>query len=397
MFARFPPSGLAPKWMRDCPGLLLAMIAGLCFVSSLGAFAFEWDIQRFEGRDYVSTLQVAEFYNLPRDKALEGEQIGFSRGGRSIVFRQNSREVVINGLRVWLAFPAIERGTASWVSRLDLSRTIEPALRPELAPGLIRPATVVLDAGHGGSDKGAVNQYQFEKNFNLDVARRVRDELVAAGVDVFLTRNSDGFLDLPRRAAMANQKENAIFVSIHFNSAANRAAQGFEVFAIPPRGAPSTEREDLSPRDMVQESGNAHELQSFLLAKSIYHAMHGRLRMMDRGIKRSRFAVLRLSKMPAVLLEGGFLSNPIDARRIASPEWRTRYAKAVAEGILAYMRLAEVRKSPPLAEEYRIPGTGSFRVVQPAVTPAPPPPPVGLRELPEEDEPTPSQQTPPAH
>ena len=346
--------------------------------------AHAWNVSRFDGRDYVRTSEVAEFYGIsPTVPAGEGELV-FHSDKRSLAFRSNTREAVINGLKHWLAFPVVARDGAHWVSRLDLSRTIEPALRPQLAtrPGAVR--VVVLDAGHGGRDKGAVGPYQYEKNFTLDMARRVRDALDGQGAKVVLTRNTDVFIDLPERARIANAYEDAIFVSLHFNAAANRAAQGFEIFAMTPRGAPSTQYEALSARDMVGEKGNAHEVQSFLLASAVFHAMHGRLKMMDRGLKRARFAVLRLADMPGILVEGGFLSNPLDARRVASPQWRTRLAHAIAEGILAYVRLANQRIAPPLAADYRLPGSPNLRLFAPAITPTPAPPPsVGLRPLPE--------------
>jgi N-acetylmuramoyl-L-alanine amidase len=379
----FIPTAARPEVRRHWPPFAITLLLlGCCFPPPTAA-AFAWEVRQFDGRDHVGVHQIAEFYGLSPVLPADPKRPAFARGNRSLRLNNNSREAAINGLRHWLSFPATERDGTLWISRLDLSRTIEPALRPELSPGLTRPATVVLDPGHGGRDKGAVNHYQFEKNFVLDVARRVRDELTAAGVKVYMTRNSDTYLDLPRRAEIAGRQADPILVSIHFNAAPNRAAQGFEVFAITPRGAPSTEHEVLSARDMVGEHGNAFEIQSYLLAKSIYHAMHGRLRMMDRGIKRARFAVLRLSKMPGVLIEGGFLSNPVDARRIASPRWRTQYAKAVADGILAYIELAGSRKAPPLADEYRIPGMRPPRLPPALPRPTPvPPPAVGLRTLP---------------
>lgn len=364
------------------PGLL---VSALCVVST--AAAFEWAPRRIDGRDYVTTGQVLQFYGLSKD--LETASTG--QAAMELSFRPDTREVVIHGLKHVLAFPVLERDGKLWVSRLDLSRTIEPALRPGFVAGIERPRTVVLDAGHGGHDKGAVGPYQYEKNFALDVTRRVRDELRRAGVDVFLTRNSDTFIELPVRAEMAARKKDAIFVSLHFNAAPNSAAQGFEIYSVTPRGAPSSQADELLARDMVQEFGNAYELQSSVLANAIYHAMHGRLRMMDRGIKRARFAVLRLAKMPAVLVEGGFLSNPVDARRIASPKWRTQYANAVAEGILAYFALADSKQRPPLVADYR-----AGERVQVAATPAPEPPDpaVLLRDLPD-DKPPPG--TPESH
>lgn len=380
----------------------------LWFVLAWASFAFstsstqavEWEVRRFEGRDYVPLTQVGEFYNLPRASTGNANSMAFAESGRSITFTKNNREVIINRLRHWLSFPVIERDAKLWIARLDLSKTIEPALRPQFVAGIKKPMRVILDAGHGGPDKGAISVYQYEKNFALDMVRRVRNELTSAGVLVELTRNSDVFIELQDRAAFANARPDAIFVSLHFNAAANRAAQGFEIFCITPRGAPSTEYEELLVRDMVKEHGNESEVQSYVLAKSIYHAMHGYSSMMDRGIKRSRFAVLRLTKIPAVLVEGGFLSNPVDARRIASPEWRTRYAKSIAAGILAYLRLTETREPPRLVSEYRAEGE-----IPISRTPNPPskssPPSVSLRPLPGESptpgtEPTPNPPNTPA-
>jgi len=360
-----------------------ALIIGLICpwpVPSRAADGFPWEIRRIEGRDHVTTDRIAEFYQLDKHPG----RWAYSAGKKSLGFRPGSREVEINGLKHWLGFPAVEHDGGLWVSRIDLSKTIEPSLRPAMVRGLAVPATVVLDPGHGGRDKGAIGTYQYEKNFALDLARRVRDRLVKAGVKVALTRNADEFVELHDRAAFANRIPRSIFVSIHFNTGTNRAANGFEIFSITPRGAPSTEAEDMSLRDLVKEPGNAHDEVSFLLAKSIYHAMHGRLQMADRGMKRARFAVLRLTASPSVLVEGGFLINPQDARRIASPKWRDTLAGAIADGILAYIALAAKGEPPPLAADYR---SGLARPPAPplpqppSASPSPSPPAVQLRPL----------------
>ena len=180
---------------------------------------------------------------------------------------------------------------------------------------------------------------------------------------------------------MANAKLNSIFVSLHFNASPNLAATGLEIFCITPRGSPSTEYDELLVRDMVQEFGNDHELQSFSLASAIYHALHGApLSMFDRGLKRARFAVLRLTKMPAVLVEGGFLSNRNDARLIANKAWRDDYARAIAAGIMEYKKLADLKLPPRLAADYRNKKSPA------AIAPTPTPARAGalLRDLPEE-------------
>jgi len=334
-------------------------------------FAVDWQVSRFDGRDYVSAEKLSEFYNLPREAAPVEKNISLARGRRSLLLTLGSREVEINGVRYVLSFPVIERDGKYWVSRMDLGKTIEPAFRPELIPNLKTFTTVVLDPGHGGADKGAVGPYEVEKNFALDVARRVRDELQNAGLKVMMTRNTDTFIELLNRAAVANARRNSIFVSLHFNASPNASASGMEIFCITPRGSPSTEYDDLLVRDMVHEYGNENELQSFSLASAIYHSLQGSsLGMLDRGLKRARFAVLRATKVPAVLIEGGFLSNSGDARLVAGKDWRNKYARAIANGILEYKKLAELKKAPRLAADYRDSPAGTTAVLAlPSPTP----------------------------
>jgi len=132
---------------------------------------------------------------------------------------------------------------------------------------------------------------------------------------------------------------------------------------------------------MILEHGNENELQSFSLATSIYSAMQGSLTMFDRGVKRARFAVLRLTQVPAVLVEGGFLTNPGDAKLIASRPWRDEYAKAIAIGILDYKKLAETKKPPRLVADYRNPGSVPVAAL-PSPTATPAPTSLMLRDLP---------------
>ncbi len=365
--------------MMKLPGILLVLL-----FATGPAFAVDWKVSRFEGRDYVSIGQIAQFYDLPRETVPVEKNISLARARRSLLVTLGSREVEINGVIYILSFPVIEQEGKYWISRLDLGKTIEPAFRPELVPGVKTFTTVILDPGHGGHDKGAVGPYELEKNFALDVSRRVRDELQKAGLRVMMTRNSDAFIELQDRAALANAKQSSIFVSIHFNASPNRDANGLEIFCITPRGSPSTEYDDLLVRDMIQEHGNESELQSFILASAIYHSLHGSpLNMFDRGLKRARFAVLRATKMPAVLVEGGFLTNVADAKLVAAKDWRNKYAAAIATGILEYKRLAELKKAPRLAADYRNSRPGETSSVAALPSPTPAVGGVALRELPE--------------
>src|SRR5678815_4024043 len=109
----------------------------------------------------------------------------------------------------------------------------------------------------------------------------------------------------------------------------------------------------FSIRDMREEAGNAHELQSSALAASIYHSLLGQVPLVDRGLKHARFAVLRLATVPAVLVECGFVSNGAESALIGTPAWREHVAAAIVEGIGEYKSLAELKQHPKTFAQYR--------------------------------------------
>src|SRR5947207_2788012 len=159
-----------------------------------------------------------------------------------------------------------------------------------------RIETVVLDAGHGGHDKGQVSRYGCEKDFALDVARKLRPVLQAKGLRVIMTREGDYFVPLEVRANIANAARNSIFVSIHFNATNdNPNATGFEIFSFTPRGAPSTSDSAVALSSFNMQPGSEVDAQSMALSACIYHSLLGHITEYDRGIKRARFAVLRLT------------------------------------------------------------------------------------------------------
>lgn len=312
----------------------------------------DWTLFRHNGRDYVDVTELATFYHL-KEGTIEGKKRQFT-GQDSLVIEKDSRAIRLNGITHWLSFPIIQNGDRWLISRMDLGKTIDPALRPTSISNFQPVKTIVLDAGHGGHDRGAFSPSAWEKDFTLDMVRRIRQHLIKAGLRVIMTRDKDKTLPLESRAAMANRTRQSLFVSIHFNSAkSNPLANGFEIFCITPRGSPSTEYDNLRTRDMVEEKGNPNDLQSFVLANTIYHSLLGHLDMGDRGVKRARFAVLRLTQTPAVLIEGGFLTNADDLRNVTSRSWRDRYASAIAQGILEYKSLAENHKTPRNVAQYR--------------------------------------------
>jgi N-acetylmuramoyl-L-alanine amidase len=367
----------------------------LCFaVLVVPAGAAEWALHRIEGREYVTLDDIAAFYGLPKPPAVElngqprpsvatsaetavtaiskadepspiasTDPVPGVAAAKTITLHSDSaqldvtvglREVQINGVKQWLAFPVLAQEGKVLVSRLDLSKIIEPRLRPEMIVGVQRFTTVVLDPGHGGHDRGAISKFGFEKDFALDVALRARKLLEQQGYKVVMTRSTDVFIPLERRPAVANNISGSIFVSIHFNSSnTNADARGFEIFSMAPRGAPATNDSVPRERDLREEPGNAMDLPSSALAGSVFHALLGHVPMVDRGIKHARFAVLRHSTVPAVLVECGFVSNKAESTLISSAAWRAHVAEAIVDGVENYRMLAEKKSRPKVIADYR--------------------------------------------
>jgi N-acetylmuramoyl-L-alanine amidase len=316
--------------------------------------ADDWQIIKVSGQDYLSVENISRFYGLPAGIAASGEKVEFKTAKNPLEFVSGSREAVINGARSWLCFPVIEQNGKLLVSRTDVAKTIEPLVRPHRVPNVGKVQTVVLDPGHGGYDKGQVSRFGYEKDFALDVARKLRPLLQSKGLRVIMTREGDYFVPLEVRAQIANKARDSIFVSIHFNASNDdRNATGFEIFSFTPRGAPSTSDTAVAPSALSTQPGTTVDAQSTALSACIYHSLLGHIPEYDRGIKRARFAVLRLTKVPAVLIEGGFLTEQGECKLIAQREWRAKLAHAISVGIESYRALGVKKQPPLLVADYR--------------------------------------------
>src|SRR5881392_996494 len=332
-------------------GFLVGVIA---ITQTTALAADDWQIIKVSGQDYLSVDNVSRFYGLPAGIAASGEKVEFEAAKNPLEFVSGSREVMINGARSWLCFPAIEQNGKLLVSRTDVAKTIEPLVRPHRVPNVGKVQTIVVDPGHGGYDKGQVSRYGYEKDFALDVARKLRPLLLSKGLRVIMTREGDYFVPLEVRAQIANKAGDSIFVSIHFNASNDdRNATGFEIFSFTPRGAPSTSDSAVAPSALSTQPGSAVDAQSLALSACIYHSVLGHIPEYDRGIKRARFAVLRLTKVPAVLIEGGFLTERGESKLISNKGWRAKLAGAIGIGIENYQALPIKKQPPMIVADYR--------------------------------------------
>ncbi len=168
--------------------------------------------------------------------------------------------------------------------------------------------TVVIDAGHGGHDRGGIpGQRISEKDMTLDVAQRLRNVLAASGYRVVMTRDSDVFVPLATRVAIANSYRNAIFVCVHFNATNRMGAGGIETY--------------FYSRD------------SLPLASAVHYYVVGGAPSANRGVRRRGYYVLRKTNIPAVLVECGFLTNPTEAAYAQTASYRQKLAEEIAAGV----------------------------------------------------------------
>ena len=260
-----------------------------------------------------------------------------------LVLSVDSREARINGVKVWLLHPLLLRGGEVFLGQVDADTTLRPLLFPSPNPSGVKIRTILLDPGHGGKDPGNRVGGKEEKKYTLLLAEELRQQLQQAGFKVSLTRSTDSFIELGQRPELARRRGADLFVSLHFNATAgNRdGAEGAEVYALTPGGASSTAAGGASGGVTGPSAGNRFNAKNILLAYQIQKSLLRHLPVADRGVRRARFAVLRDATMPAVLIEGGFLTHPAEGKKIFDAAYRRDMARAIRDGIVAYQRLVE--------------------------------------------------------
>jgi N-acetylmuramoyl-L-alanine amidase len=205
-------------------------------------------------------------------------------------------------------------------------------------------AVVVLDPGHGGQDSGAMCGGVLEKDLTLDVARRIDRLLNSEGIATLMTRVGDTYVSLAGRAAFANRVRKCIFVSIHFNEDNKPVASGVETYYAAHQITAGSFLASWLPF-LWRPLSDSPNPESQNLAALVQEALVARTRSIDRGTQARQFFVIANVTSPAVLIEGGFLTNKEDISKLASEDYRDQIAAAVADGILRYCDAASQRKS----------------------------------------------------
>jgi len=351
-------------------------LALCCLVLAQPLHAFDWEQVTSNDREYVTLRSFCTFYSFGYVVPGGNDRFTSRNGAHSVSFKTGSSDAYVDGVHYVLSFP-VESGGGDWlISKMDVIKLFEPVFRPTEIDGRHTIRGVVIDAGHGGTDNGATSRLGNEKTYTLDTAYRLASILNGAGLKTAFTRRSDVFVDLYERAHIASNYPDYCFVSIHFNSA-EAEARGLETYCLSPRGAASTSSRYLTRGDIQKLPGNDYDPQNLLLA-SMVHSEIIKLNpgdaSADRGVKRARFVVIKMNVLPAILVEGGFVSNHMEAARVNQPSYRQALAQAIARGVIHFINTMGDRH---MALPSEMPGSNSSSQ-PPRAQPVTPPAPAGL-------------------
>jgi N-acetylmuramoyl-L-alanine amidase len=302
----------------------------------------------FNGQAYVPLADFARASGFSSYPEKRGDELVLQNRTARMVFEVNSAQAQIAGVNVRLSFPVASQYGQLLVSQLDIDTAIRPLLSPQKTYGK-KITTICLDPGHGGKDSGNHVGGLFghnEKTYTLALALELRKQLQAAGYRVILTRSKDVYVDLSSRPAMANRNGADLFISLHFNATPVDKADisGPETYCITPVGAPSSnahgeEGEAASSIGAAATTANRDENKSLVLAYEMERSLVTNLRANDRGVRRARFAVLRDAAMPAILIEGGYMTHPVEGKKIYDSGYRSQLAAAIVKGISTYQKV----------------------------------------------------------
>jgi N-acetylmuramoyl-L-alanine amidase len=206
-------------------------------------------------------------------------------------------------------------------------------------------ALVVIDPGHGGQDSGTMKAGMVEKELTLDVAHRVERILQQRDLAVLLTRTDDTYVPLEGRVSIANDQPACVFVSIHFDEAKRAAATGIETYyAARQVSIPARVASWLPFLQPAASDSTIAESQS--LAAFIQEALVAHTQALNRGTRAQQFFVLTNVRHPAVLVEGGFLTNKEEVSKLGNVDYREQIAAAIGDGVLRYREVLQKQRTP---------------------------------------------------
>ena len=298
--------------------------------------------------------------------------VSLNKNGHQVNMRAGDDAMTIDGRIVSLGHPVeIYNGTIAVpykFKEIVLDDLFGDVKTPRTSrPYILNIKKVVVDPGHGGHDPGAIGRSGLqEKDVNLDIAKRLAKLLRSQGIEVVMTRSTDIFIPLSTRVDIANRSGADLFISVHANANRVRSLNGFEVYYVCPtvgdsKRALNTAKSVSFPSSLGMLASNSLNTRAILwdmfytekraesieLSRSLCWAIGKNLDTKLLGVKAARYEVLRGTRMPAVLVEVGFLSNAQEEQRLKNSFYREKAAESLMEGIGDYA------KTTPLVEVAR--------------------------------------------
>lgn len=344
--------------------LLSAVLIGCATIAPSQKTGFPVESFSANNTIYFPLLSLCRHFNILWDYDYISRQITLRKANVEAKLLLDGSVVLVNGLPLDIEYPVITRNGFTAVPLKFKEKVIDKFYLeavPEEKPKYIlekRVKKVVVDAGHGGYDPGAIGRTGLrEKDVNLDIVRRLAQLLEVQGIEVVMTRSTDKFISLPGRADIANRSKADLFISVHSNSAASGKLNGFEVYYITEkvndytRALSSSRNADLNINttsfydssldlktalwDMVYASSR---LESIRLAQNICESAERNMGLKVLGVKGAPFYVLKGAHIPAVLVEVGFVSNSKEEKYLRNNFYRQQVAETICDGITHYSR-----------------------------------------------------------
>ena len=327
------------------------------------------DIRVYESVQYLPLIKLCGTYGIEWKWDSFVRTAVITKNGK-IILRPGSDRILVNGEERRLSSPVLLTNGAVFVPvtfvKNDLGLIVGPGAFAEKgfeniprisAPGKYSIKAIVIDAGHGGKDPGAIGRRLGikERDLTLSVARKLKRILDDNGIKVIMTRDADEFIPLPERARIANSSGADLFVSIHINASRSRSMNGFECYYLSEatddnaRALEAFENATLKTGEgtVVGHSSSLDKTlwdmkltenrrESAQLAGDICSSVDNSLVTRNRGVKTARFYVIKFTRIPSVLVEVGYLSNKFEELKLKDDSYADRMADVIAKGILAY-------------------------------------------------------------
>ncbi len=284
---------------------------------------------------YVHLRDVAVNYGLTFAYTKKNDKISgavLHDKTRKAVISATYREGTVNGVQVHFLYPMILKKSDPYISEVDFLTVFDPLMRSKTAVKL-GMKTIMIDAGHGGSDPGAMNGNHKEKVYTLQIAKRLQTQLEKLGFRVIMTRTGDTYPTLQDRAALCRKYKPDLYISIHCNSSTNKTPAGIETYRAVPVGGTETKGSKVKTE---KQSANEFDANSSRLAYEIQKGMVAATGGIDRGTRHQAIYVIGNASCPAVLVEVGYLSNEAELKKIVSADYQNKIVSGILAGLAGY-------------------------------------------------------------